>query len=196
MDETPKWQGYLNEAIRAMLSTQAMSKCISQEHLHATPARVVKAMEEDFNGIYKDPAAQLTTAFAEDGYDQMVSIAHVEFTSFCAHHLRPFMGRYTFAYIPNQKIVGLSKIPRMVEVLCARPQVQEQLTRQIVDVFQAKVEPIGCGLVMDAFHTCMCSRGVKKWATTRTVALAGNFKEASVKAELLSTVGPAMALGV
>lgn len=193
----PKWQAYLNEAVSQMLGTTAMRRHLSDEHYRDTPARVVKAFEEYFWGIDKDPAAELKTSFGEKEYSQMVAVAHVEFVSYCAHHLVPFMGKYTFAYIPNSHVVGLSKIPRMVQVLCARPQVQEALSQQIVTTFQSKVSPIGCGVVMDAFHCCMSCRGVRTWATTRTTALAGVFlSDPAVKAEFLSLVGPAKELGL
>lgn len=197
MDSDRRWQAYLLEGITQMLAQTSMQKCIEHEHLKATPARFVKAIEDQFWGIHKDPAAELRTSFAERDYDQMVTVAHVEFQSFCAHHLCPFIGKYTFAYLPEREIVGLSKIPRMIEVLCARPQVQEQLSQQIVQTFMAKVQSRGCGVCIDAFHTCMCCRGVKKWATTRTVALEGCFKtDPSVKSEFLSTVGPVQEMGV
>jgi GTP cyclohydrolase I len=184
------------EGLRAMLTVPEMNRCIAADHCKNTPWRFVKAMQEDFWGIFKNPAHELRTEFMQDGYDQIVSIAHVEFVSICAHHLRPFIGRYTFSYMPKDSIVGLSKIPRMIEVLCARPQVQEQLSAQIVDTFQQTVSPKGCGLVMDAFHTCMCTRGVKKWATTRTTALRGVFLESAVKGEFMLNVGPIKPLGV
>lgn len=190
------WNQYMLEAVRLLLEQQGMKACISEEHLKATPMRVVKAFGEYFWGVGKDPAAELRTSFTENGYDQMILVAHVEFQSFCAHHLCPFIGTYTFGYIPDKKIVGLSKIPRMIEVLAARPQVQEQLSQQIVETFQAVVHPKGCGIIMDAYHTCMSCRGVKKWATTRTTALMENFQEPSVKAEFLSAVGPVKSLGL
>lgn len=196
-DEKPKWQAYMLEAVNQMLGTAAMRKHLSAEHYRDTPARVVKAYEEYFWGIDRDPAAELRTSFDEEHYSQMVTVAHIEFVSYCAHHLVPFMGKYTFSYIPNSHVVGLSKIPRMVQVLCARPQVQESLSQQIVSTFQETVKPIGCGVVMDAFHCCMSCRGVKTWATTRTTALAGVFlADASVKAEFLSLVGPCKELGI
>jgi GTP cyclohydrolase I len=184
------------EAVKLMLEQPGMKVCISEDHLKATPMRVVKAFEEYFWGVTKDPAAVLKTTFSEETYSQMILVAHVEFQSFCAHHLCPFIGTYSFGYIPSDKIVGLSKIPRMVEVLAARPQVQEQLSQQIVETFQTIVHPKGCGIVMDAYHTCMSCRGVKKWATTRTTALMENFQEPDVKSEFLSAVGPVKALGI
>lgn len=183
------WRCKLRTAIQQMLEQPEFKDSLPGNHFDDTPERVVKAFEEYFAGVYQDPAIQLQTSFEENSYDQMIVLADVDFVSHCAHHFSPFLGTYTFAYLPDKKIVGLSKIPRMVEVLCARPQVQENLTQQVVKVFQDVVSPKGCGLSMDAVHTCACIRGVKKKFTTRTVALAGAFAtDASTKAEFLSTV--------
>jgi GTP cyclohydrolase I len=190
------WSNYMLEAVRLMLEQPDMAKCISEEHLKSTPMRVVKAFGEYFWGVGKDASKELRTSFQKNSYDQMIIVAHVEFQSFCAHHLCPFIGTYSFAYLPDERIVGLSKIPRMVEVLAARPQVQEELSRQIVETFQATVQPKGCGVIMDAYHTCMSCRGVRKWATTRTTALSGTFHQDSVKSEFLNAVGPVRPLGI
>lgn len=187
--ETAHWEELMYYAVKNLLSIPNIKKSLPEGHFEDTPSRVVKAFQEYFSGAYKDPAEVLSTAFEEASYDQMIVVSEVDFVSWCAHHLCPFIGTYTFAYIPKKHIVGLSKIPRMVEVLCARPQVQENLSQEIVNVFHDKVVPKGCGIVMDAIHTCTCTRGVKKKFNTRTTALAGNFKQDSVKAEFLTAVG-------
>lgn len=162
-----------------------------QQHTAGTAARIAKTWVEDFWGLRVDPASFLSTTFESD-YDQMVVVGKVEFTSWCAHHFLPFFGRYSFAYVPNNRVVGLSKIPRMIEAWCAQPQIQEKLSEDIVGAFYQVLRPHGCGIVMDAVHSCMCARGVNKLATTRTVALRGCFSsnDNSSKQELLSAVGP------
>lgn len=182
------WQEILHIAINMMIEQRAFGKILPLEHFKDTPNRVVAAFEEYFKGVSQNPADQLKTSFTEEYYNEMIVLADVDFVSHCAHHLSPFIGTYTFAYIPTDKIVGLSKVPRMIEVLCARPQVQEHLAKQIVQVFQDTVNPKGCGVVIDAVHTCACIRGVRKKFTTRTTALAGCFLEPAVKAELLMAV--------
>ena len=190
-DDYQEWESKLNIGISAMLDQKKFTESIGAEHLKATPSRVVKAYKEYFWGLDHDPAAELATAFEEKQYDEMVVISGVQFTSWCAHHLLPFIGRYTFAYLPKDKVIGLSKIPRFIEVLAARPQVQEHLCQEVIDIFQKTVLPHGSGIIMDAVHTCMSVRGVKTMATTRTIALSRLFKkDASVKQELLMSVGP------
>jgi GTP cyclohydrolase I len=184
------WQELLRQAIEALLNQAKMVEAVPEEHRRETPRRVVAAFEEYFSGVDKDPSAELRTSFVEDHYDQMVLLSGVDFVSWCQHHLCPFIGTYTFGYLPDKKIVGLSKIPRMVEVLCNRPQVQERLSQEIVQCFHNKVKPLGCGVVLDAIHTCTCTRGVKKRFNTRTTALVGVFKEPSVKAEFLLAAQP------
>lgn len=161
---------------------------ISEEHLHNTPKRVSKALAEFFTGVTIEPATVLNTAFEESTYDQMVVVTDIEFVSFCAHHILPFWGKAKFAYIPKGRIVGLSKIPRLVEVLSARPQVQEKLAGDIVRVFSEVISP-DCAVMLEAFHTCMAVRGVRKKAITRTTALRGEFQKEHVKNEFLHTVG-------
>ncbi len=121
----------------------------------------------------------------------MITVGDIGFTSLCAHHMLPFIGKCYFAYIPNKYIVGLSKIPRMIDILAHRLQVQETLSEEIVDCFQKTVKPRGCAIVIEASHMCMSIRGVKKeGAYMRTTALRGIFsKDESAKAEFLSGIG-------
>lgn len=181
---------FLVVAVAKYLRQEKFKALFDMNESSRTAGRFVKMLEEWFAGASKDAAAPLNVGFEEKAYDEMVVLADVEFTSYCAHHLAPFSGTYTFAYIPKDTIVGLSKIPRMVEILAARPQVQERLSQAIVQTFQQTVKPNGCGVIMDAVHTCMCTRGVRKRSNTRTTALAGAFKkDAATRAEFLAAVG-------
>lgn len=181
---------FLVVAIAKYLRQPRFAESISEEEGSRTAGRFVRMLEEWFAGISKDASAPLDTGFEEKVYDEMVVLADIEFTSVCAHHLAPFSGTYTFAYIPKDTIVGLSKIPRMVDILAARPQVQERLSQLIVQTFQQKVKSRGCGVIMDAVHMCMCTRGVRKRGNTRTTALAGVFKkDPATRAEFLAAVG-------
>lgn len=184
------WQNNLEFALDQMIAEPMFRASIERSHVRDTPRRVVKAFEEYFGGIYKNPAEMLRTSFVKGDYDQMVVVSGVEFISFCAHHFAPFIGTYAFAYLPKKHIVGLSKIPRMIEILCNRPQVQEKLSHEITNIFQKVVKPNGCGIVMDAVHTCACARGVRKKFNTRTTALQGVFKKDAVKSEFLQAVRP------
>jgi GTP cyclohydrolase I len=133
--------------------------------------------------------AVLRTGFKHDVVSEMVHISRVQFVSFCAHHLSPFLCTGYFAYVPDGIIVGLSKIPRTIEIVANRPQVQETLTDQVVEIFDATVKPRGCGFVVDAVHMCMVSRGIKKSGiSVRTSALRGCFFEAATKQEFFSAI--------
>jgi GTP cyclohydrolase I len=182
------WKQYMSAAVAQMLNTGAIGNAVSGEHVIHTPRRVVEMYEELFSGCFQSPSDALNTLFPSDS-DEMIHVKEITFFSTCQHHLLPFYGRAFFAYIPNGKIVGLSKIPRLIDVYARRPQVQEELTSQIVDAFQRIVEPRGCALMMRAYHFCCMSRGVKQPTSyTETTALRGNFKEAAVKAEFLQSV--------
>ena len=159
------------------------------EHTIDTPRRVVRAYEELMSGVGKDPSAVLSASFSENHYDQMIAVKDIDFVSLCIHHLLPFHGVAHFAYIPDGKVVGLSKIPRMIEILARRPQIQERLTQQIVCVFNETVRPKGCGVILEAYHSCMGLRGVRKpGASMQTTALAGIFLDRpEVKEEFLMT---------
>lgn len=184
------WRIHLAYGIKLMLETPEMVKVVPECHRKATPARVVRYFESAFSGVSITPESVLKTSFEEGTYNEMVHVEQVDFVSYCSHHLLPFQGTVDFAYIPNGKIVGLSKIPRMIDVLAARPQVQEQLTIQIVDTFMTVVEPRGCGCVVRASHGCTCYRGVKKTrAQMKTTALRGIFLEPAVKSEFLASNG-------
>lgn len=160
-----------------------------KQHLEETPARVMRLFEEYFSGVGVDASEELKLGFIEEQYNEMVFLKEIPFVSICSHHIVPFIGVAHFAYIPNARIVGLSKIPRMIEVLSHRPQVQERLTVEIVDTFQQTVKPFGCAVVLEARHFCIEVRGIKKVGViTRTTALRGCFKEGDTKHEFLEGI--------
>jgi GTP cyclohydrolase I len=180
------WEELMNASIHKLMQ-RAGSLDVS--HTVNTPSRVVGAYQEYFSGLDQDPAQVLSTGFERGAYDQMIVVNNIAFTSFCAHHLIPFLGVVHFAYMPGNKIVGLSKIPRFVDILARRPQVQENFTQELVEVFQKTVAPRGCAAFVEAAHLCVFIRGVKKsGAITRTSALKGMFLDASVKQEFMSIV--------
>jgi len=147
------------------------------ELLENTPMRVVRAWEEFAVGYKSNPRDLLRTGFLAQKYDEMIYLAHIPVVSTCEHHILPIVGEAFFAYIPNGKIVGLSKIPRFIDILARRLQVQERLTSEIVDTFMCTVEPLGCGCRVVARHDCMECRGVRvAGVDTGTTALRGCFK--------------------
>ena len=178
--EASTWAEDLENAIRGYLYANAPldeSQEIYTEHTQGTPERVVKAFGEYVKGCATDPAIYLAKTFDASTYNEMVHIPNIRLVSMCAHHLAPIVGKIHFAYIPNRKIVGLSKIPRFIQVLAKRPQIQELLTQQIVDTFQKAVQPEGCAVHVKAYHFCMSGRGVEEPAAyTVTTALRGVFK--------------------
>lgn len=148
-----------------------------REGLLKTPQRVLKAYEFMFGGYQEDPQAILNSAMFATSNDEMVLIKDIEFYSTCEHHLLPIIGRAHIAYIPDGKVVGLSKIPRVVDVFARRMQIQEQLTEQIADALMRSINPKGVAVVIQARHMCMEMRGVQKISSTTTSsALRGLFK--------------------
>jgi GTP cyclohydrolase I len=133
----------------------------AREGLRDTPARVARMYVELFAGLHQDPEQHLKAMFNED-HHEMVVLRNIAFTSMCEHHLMPFEGQAHIAYIPGGKVLGLSKLARIVDVFACRPQVQERLTSQIADVLSQRLNVKGCAVVLEAVHTCMTSRGVKK----------------------------------
>jgi GTP cyclohydrolase IA len=157
-----------------------------REGLLKTPNRVARAYGELMAGLREDPRVHLQTIFTER-YDEVVMLRNIDFNSLCEHHLLPFTGRAHVAYMPDGKVVGLSKLARLVEGYARRPQVQERLTTQIADALMDVLQPIGAACVIEATHTCMTIRGAKKsGAVMVTSALRGIFREnASSRAEIL-----------
>src|SRR5204862_4287560 len=129
-----------------------------RDGLRETPDRVARMYEEMFGGLRKDPALPLRKTFVEK-YDEMVLVKDISFESMCEHHLLPFFGKAHIAYLPNGKIVGLSKLARVVEILARRPQVQERMTEDLADLLMAELDAKGVGVVLVASHTCMAIRG-------------------------------------
>lgn len=182
------WEENLAAALRLMLEGFEARGAVEKEHIQKTPERFIKAYREIFSGVGKSPADVLQTTFSSDA-DQMILVRHISFVSMCKHHLLPFQGDAHFAYIPDGKIVGLSKIPRLVDMYARRPQVQEAMSDQIVQSFMEIVKPKGCAVMIQAQHMCCTARGIKSsTAVMETTSLRGNFKEAAVKAEFLQAV--------
>ena len=161
----------------------------SRQGLLATPARVEKAMAQLTKGYDEDPTQILRGALFDEDYDEMVIVKDIEMFSLCEHHMLPFFGRVHVAYIPKGKVIGLSKIPRLVEVFARRLQIQERLTRQIADAIQNAIAPQGVGVVVEARHLCMMMRGIEKQhSSTVTSAMVGCFRQKETRLEFLSLV--------
>ena len=161
-----------------------------REGLLKTPARAAKAMEDLTSGYFVNPKQLLNNAVFHGNYDQMVVVRDIEFHSLCEHHLLPFMGSCDVGYVPNGKIIGLSKIPRIVDMFSRRLQVQERLTNQIADTLTDLLDPLGVAVMCKAQHTCMSMRGVQKQdAYMITSAMEGVFrKDHSARQEFLSMI--------
>lgn len=159
---------------------------LSDPHLRDTPARVGRMYLEIFRGLEEERAPAITTFPNAENYSNMIMVKDIEFYSVCAHHMIPFFGKAHVAYIPDQRIVGLSKIPRVVDFYARRPQLQERLTEQVIDFLVEKLAPQGAIVVMEARHLCMEMRGVEKpGAYTTTSALRGCFADKVVREEFL-----------
>jgi GTP cyclohydrolase I len=161
----------------------------SRQGLLATPGRVEKSMAYLTKGYSEDPTEILRGALFDEDYDEMVIVKDIEIFSLCEHHMLPFFGKVHVAYIPKGKVIGLSKIPRLVEVFARRLQVQERLTRQIADAIQHAVQPQGVGVIIEARHLCMMMRGIEKQhSSTVTSAMVGCFRQKESRLEFLSLV--------
>lgn len=152
-------QPRIARAVREILL--AIGEDPDREGLLDTPQRVARAYAELFRGLHEDPAQHLKALFDED-HHEMVVLRDISFNSMCEHHLLPFQGEAHIAYIPGGKVLGLSKLARIVDVFAHRPQVQERLTSQIADLLAQRLQVRGCAVVLQAVHTCMTCRGVKK----------------------------------
>jgi GTP cyclohydrolase I len=161
-----------------------------REGLVRTPARVEKAMQFLVKGYKEDPEALLRKALFTVSYDEMVIVKDIEMFSLCEHHLLPFFGKVHVAYIPKGKVMGLSKIPRLIEIFSRRLQIQERLTTQIAEAIQRAVEPQGVGVVVEARHLCMMMRGVEKQHSSAvTSSMLGCFRdEEETRSEFLSLI--------
>jgi len=187
----------------AELHVQALLRLIGddpdREGLADTPARVVRAMEEHFGGYGQDPREHLDRTFDEvQGYDELVLVSDIEVFSHCEHHMVPFVGKAHVGYIPKGRVVGLSKLARVVDVFAKRLQVQEKLTVQIAQAIEESLAPQGVAVVLQCQHFCMCYRGVKKpgsWTTTSR--LRGIFlHDSAARMELLTLLGLRREIGV
>ena len=148
-----------------------------REGLLRTPLRVAKAYEELLSGYRTDPIELLNDAIFQVSYDEMVIVRDIEFYSMCEHHMLPFLGRAHVAYLPNGKVIGLSKLPRIVDMFARRLQVQERMTRQIADLVDELLHPKGVAVVIEGLHLCSVMRGVKKHdARMTTSAMVGAFR--------------------
>jgi len=177
-------------AVRALL--RWIGEDPDRPGLRGTPGRVARAWEEWFGGYGQDPAEILRTTFDETGgYDEVVLLRDVAFVSHCEHHLAPIVGRAHVAYLPDRRVVGISKLARVVDVFARRLQVQERMTAEIADAVQEVLEPRGVAVVVEATHHCMTTRGVCKPGSLMTTSrLTGAFRDdPSVKRELLTLIG-------
>ena len=160
-----------------------------RDGLLATPGRVEKSMAFLTKGYREDPATILRGALFDEDYDEMVIVKDIEIFSLCEHHMLPFFGKAHVAYIPKGRVIGLSKIPRLVEVFARRLQIQERLTRQIADAIHDAIAPQGVGVVIEARHLCMMMRGIEKQhSSTVTSAMVGCFRQKETRLEFLSLV--------
>ena len=177
----------IRRAVREILF--AVGEDPDREGLLETPDRVARMYAEVFRGLHQDPAVHLTKLFTQK-YDELVLVKDIRFESTCEHHLLPFTGKAHVAYIPNGKVVGLSKIPRVIDVLSKRPQLQERLTEEVADLLMGHLGAKGVAVVMEASHSCMTVRGVHKPDSTFiTSALRGACKDrAATRAEVLALI--------
>jgi GTP cyclohydrolase I len=177
----------IEEAVRTIL--KAVGEDPNRDGLIETPRRVAKMYQEMFAGLHAEPARHLRVTFPER-YDEMVLVRDISFTSMCEHHLLPFSGVAHVAYLPNGRVTGLSKLARVVEEISRRPQVQERMTQQIADLIQTELESRGVAVVIEAEHSCMSIRGVRKpGSKTVTSALRGLCKSnPATRAEVMSLI--------
>jgi GTP cyclohydrolase I len=177
----------IEAAVREILT--AIGENPDREGLARTPDRVARAYAELFSGLHEDPRAHLDVTFDEE-HHELVVLKDIPFASVCEHHLLPFTGHAHIGYIPEGRVVGLSKLSRLVEGYARRPQVQERLTSQIADAIMEELQPDGCGVVVEAMHTCMTIRGVRSAGSTMvTSAVRGGFRRrAETRAEFFAIV--------
>lgn len=176
-------------AVRQIL--EAIGEDPDRQGLLDTPKRVAKMYEEVFSGLKKDPAIHCETVF-EEQHEEMVLVKDIQFSSMCEHHLVPFIGVAHVAYIPkNGRVIGLSKMARIVDDISKRPQLQERITKSVADLLMEELDPVGVMVILEAEHMCMSIRGVKKQGSkTVTSAVRGSFRENSKsRNEVLSLIG-------
>jgi GTP cyclohydrolase I len=177
----------IEQAVREILI--AVGEDPDREGLLETPARVARMYAEVFSGLHKDPSVHLKRVFTEN-YDEIVLVRDIEFHSMCEHHLLPFSGRAHVAYLPNGKVVGLSKLARVVDEVARRPQVQERMTESIANMVEEALGARGVAVMIESTHSCMTMRGIRKaGASCTTSAMRGVFREnLSSRAEILGLI--------
>lgn len=177
----------IQRAVREILF--AVGENPDREGLLDTPARVARMYAEMFSGLHADPAVYLQRVFTEK-YDEVVLVRDIAFNSMCEHHLLPFMGKAHIGYIPRGKVLGLSKLARVVECVSRRPQVQERMTEEIANLLERELEPKGVAVVVEASHSCMTIRGVRKpGSSCVTSAMKGLFRtNVSSRAEIMQLI--------
>lgn len=178
----------IEQAVRQIL--RAVGEDPTREGLRDTPARIARSYDELLAGYRMDPVELINEALFDVAYDDMVLVRDIEFFSLCEHHMLPFVGRAHVAYIPKGKVIGLSKIPRIVDLFSRRLQVQERMTRQISDFVCEAINPLGAGVVVEALHMCSMMRGVKKHdARMTTSTMVGTFRSnAATRQEFLDSI--------
>jgi GTP cyclohydrolase IA len=177
------------EAVRTLLLWAGENP--DREGLIDTPSRVVKSYNELFAGYAQDPIKVLETTFDEaGGYDEVIALTNIEFNSHCEHHMLPVIGRAHIAYLPNHRVIGLSKLARLVDVFANRLQIQERMTAQVADTLQEVLKPRGVAVVIEAHHQCMSMRGVKKSnGMMKTSRMLGAFRDdPETRREFLSLI--------
>ncbi len=181
----------LEAAVRTLIAE--IGEDPTREGLARTPERVRRMYDELTSGYHVDPDALINGATFTVDYDEMVVVRDIEFFSLCEHHLLPFIGRAHVGYLPRGRVIGLSKIPRIVDMYAQRLQVQERLTVQVADFLMEKLDPKGVGCVIEATHLCTMMRGVKKQqATMVTSSMVGTFRrDARTRAEFMGLIGKA-----
>lgn len=181
-------QTAIQKSVYSMLC--AFGEDPDREGLQKTPDRVARMYEELLSGYRQDPVELINGAIFNVEYDEMVLVRDIEFYSLCEHHMLPFIGRAHVAYLPRDRVVGLSKIPRLVDMFAHRLQVQERMTRQIAQFLQVSLKPIGVGVVIEGLHLCATMRGVKKHdARMTTSAMLGYFrKNSATRQEFLENI--------
>jgi len=178
----------IEDAVRTIL--RAVGEDPDREGLRLTPERIARSYEEMLAGYRTDPLDLINNALFDVDYDDMVLVRDIEFFSLCEHHMLPFVGRAHIAYIPKGKVVGLSKLPRIVDLFSRRLQVQERMTRQIADFLCSAINPLGAGVVVEALHMCSMMRGVKKHdARMTTSTMVGSFRtNSATRQEFLDSI--------
>jgi GTP cyclohydrolase I len=185
------------EAVRVLLRWAGDDP--DREGLRDTPARVTRAYEEFFAGYSVDPREILARTFSEvDGYDEMVVLKDIRFESYCEHHMVPIVGRAHIAYLPKHRVVGISKLARLVDAFAKRLQIQEKMTVQIADTLSEVLQPRGVGVILEAAHQCITTRGVHKPGVAMvTSRMVGSFRtDPSTRREFLAIVGNPGALAL